>query len=942
MKRSIRFGLLILAALLLFALAALPLSAEQNDGADVVSFQTLKESDYRNGGISAVFFVNRNRVSALENAGYRVVYGSVVAFDAQNGAVRDLAIAGSYNEGYAATLPNARAVTVYATGGKSYASNKHIELSRSNFSTTVIMNDLGEKYCNANIFFAGFTVIVSPDGTENIWYDYVENDVTARCGGSVSMHEFANYLVNEYSENSVKAYCYAQNSSLRTVLTACGTTCRTVEAPIAVREKTNEVTLAKSIIASYVRLARTEYVKPEYADYTTSVISQFSTSSSAKNDVPNAANFSWSAVESGNCSYYFTISEKEDFSSETQTYSTRESSYSLYNLKTGTTYYWKVTAYTTDGYTYETPVSVMRTADGVRWIYVDGVRNVRDIGGWTGLKQGRIYRGSELNLVGTHGLQITDAGRDVMEIQLGIKTDLDFRAATENGTDESPIGSSVAWVNYPIGNFTSLYSSQTMHEVIKFFASYENYPIYMHCWGGADRTGTIAFMIEGLCGVSEEDLAIDLELTSFASFGNRYRYDNGNYLYGSLAQRMLSYGGNTLQEKFENCARLTMGLSEAQISNIQAINTQDGAVFRFAEGENGDVFFDSVESDSFSLAFYMRESKSVASLCISGVEIPFTFDAASSTLTVSEEALRANNIVSGIGVITFDDGAFLRFRLSTDLHEEVGNAILRGAYESMFVGGTVTRAGDMITAMGDFRIPSSAVSALSGVGYEKVTVTLSSKNASDKVYIVYYDANGKEISRSEAVTNGEISLSLTQGGDIRFLYGDAAELSFASFAFVKTGSAWIENIANGSYRNFFPVGEVDNSSGEPMLVISSKTAAEAVVGKFTVPKLNVQRAVKAGFTHIRFKVSVTFPTAVKGCCLSVVSGDTRLELTEEDLKSTGNTVTAYISLALTEGNVITFTTQTCRVVNGEVDLSSAQNVNTAQTVISEVSFFSAR
>ena len=32
----------------------------------------------------------------------------------------------------------------------------------------------------------------------------------------------------------------------------------------------------------------------------------------------------------------------------------------------------------------------------VKWIDVDGVRNVRDIGGWTGLRTGRVFRGTEL------------------------------------------------------------------------------------------------------------------------------------------------------------------------------------------------------------------------------------------------------------------------------------------------------------------------------------------------------------------------------------------------------------------------------------------------------------------------------------------------------------------------------------------------------------------
>ncbi len=49
----------------------------------------------------------------------------------------------------------------------------------------------------------------------------------------------------------------------------------------------------------------------------------------------------------------------------------------------------------------------------VRWIDVDGVRNVRDIGGWTGLREGRVFRGTELGDVmekdgNSHGYDLTE------------------------------------------------------------------------------------------------------------------------------------------------------------------------------------------------------------------------------------------------------------------------------------------------------------------------------------------------------------------------------------------------------------------------------------------------------------------------------------------------------------------------------------------------------
>ena len=44
----------------------------------------------------------------------------------------------------------------------------------------------------------------------------------------------------------------------------------------------------------------------------------------------------------------------------------------------------------------------------------------------------------------------------------------------------------------------------------------EGKPVYFHCIYGADRTGTLAFLLESLLGVGENELAKDYELTSFS------------------------------------------------------------------------------------------------------------------------------------------------------------------------------------------------------------------------------------------------------------------------------------------------------------------------------------------------------------------------------------------------------------------------------------------
>ena len=342
----------------------------------------------------------------------------------------------------------------------------------------------------------------------------------------------------------------------------------------------NEYVLAQGAVINYVNNGRALYPTETYQDYTTSIITDYVTSASDYYDRPLPATLRWDAID-GASSYTLTISTSESFDADSTVIyeNLTETVLDVYNLFIDTSYWWKVETDTNES----SEVKQFKTADTVRWIYVDGIRNVRDLGGWNGLKQGLVFRGSEMNAVDNHNLALTEDGKKVLHDDLEIKTDLDFRQASETGTGnitESPIGSDVSWKNISIGNFTAIFNEDAKEQfksIMELFADTDNYPIYMHCWGGADRTGTIAFLLEGLCGVSEEDLSIDFELTSFASFGNRYRYDNGAYLYASMLARIKAYEGDTLQEKFENYALQTLGLTVEQVSSIQSILSDSGS-----------------------------------------------------------------------------------------------------------------------------------------------------------------------------------------------------------------------------------------------------------------------------------------------------------------------------------------------------------------------------
>ena len=127
--------------------------------------------------------------------------------------------------------------------------------------------------------------------------------------------------------------------------------------------------------------------------------------------------------------------------------------------------------------------------------------------------------------------------------------------------------------------------------MFKYLSDASNYPIYTHCQGGADRTGTYAFLLNGLLGVSYEDLTRDFELTSFAgtkrwrgegkggSFGpndTSYKTETGQTIaWGVLYNEMMQYGTEngctTLQQSIEHWFINYIGIPKSQIDSFKSI-----------------------------------------------------------------------------------------------------------------------------------------------------------------------------------------------------------------------------------------------------------------------------------------------------------------------------------------------------------------------------------
>lgn len=183
-----------------------------------------------------------------------------------------------------------------------------------------------------------------------------------------------------------------------------------------------------------------------------------------------------------------------------------------------------------------------QTSGQVRMIALEKGFNIRDLGGWKGLngctvRYGLLYRGGSLGGTDKDGNRSDITAADKAELQrLGIGAQLDLRAATNQGkyTGEGSLHSYSAGqaplASMDFNNTMTDYGAYNEDASVVSDVAWIIYelrrgrPVYFNCRQGADRTGTIAFVIEGLLGCYEQPntaaggnaLAIDYELTGFS------------------------------------------------------------------------------------------------------------------------------------------------------------------------------------------------------------------------------------------------------------------------------------------------------------------------------------------------------------------------------------------------------------------------------------------
>ena len=344
----------------------------------------------------------------------------------------------------------------------------------------------------------------------------------------------------------------------------------------------------------------------------------------------------------GSVRYTVYLADNENFDNATSyVISGLRKEINVYNLMPSTTYYWKVegdkTGDTSDASSFTTENI------SVRLIYAEGTSNVRDIGGWSAgvssVNYGKIYRGNQLNGYGNWGdNKLTEEGLKTFKDDLKVRTEIDLRTQNKDDANQTTnyVDASYPYYKCTIGQYTDIFETSvwnalpndgntkpdskenkndarrlgyatgnavrnenamrlSLKTIFSVLADESNYPVFIHCNAGADRTGTVAFLINGLLGVGEEDLIRDFELTSFSKVsGLRYRSDitDGTFAeigvmkndydnfvaFGALINAIKSnYGaeGKPLSYAVENFLTGYVGVSREEIESIKRIMLSD-------------------------------------------------------------------------------------------------------------------------------------------------------------------------------------------------------------------------------------------------------------------------------------------------------------------------------------------------------------------------------
>lgn len=210
---------------------------------------------------------------------------------------------------------------------------------------------------------------------------------------------------------------------------------------------------------------------------------------------------------------------------------------------------------------------LMPNGGALRMIKCPRAVNVRDLGGWTcdggTVRYGMLFRGGKL----------TKADREVILDQLGVLHELDLRGRDEAAREPSVLKDAIDYTVFDRCAWYSLTDTALWRQMLRvvFDCVNRGSPLYFHCAIGADRTGTLACVLEALLGISQSDIDKDYELTCFATgTGNEGLARRRNEAdWRRLIQQINGKTGDTFRDKVVQFV-LELGFSLDEINAFRS------------------------------------------------------------------------------------------------------------------------------------------------------------------------------------------------------------------------------------------------------------------------------------------------------------------------------------------------------------------------------------
>ena len=404
------------------------------------------------------------------------------------------------------------------------------------------------------------------------------------------------------------------------------------------------------------------------------------------------------------------------------------SNYKPIGVTAGSETYYNETPNVKTPFANSSKAGTLKPLDSLRWIRTTAratAWNVRDLGGWAcdggTVKYGLLIRGGKLSA----------ADRAVLVGELGIQHDLDLRGREGGGADdepemtESPLGNDVWYTRtqqYAWYALTPVATWQTYLRCVIDAVTHRE-PVYFHCTAGADRTGTLACVLEGILGMSQSDIDKDYELTTFYSGSGsdataRRRNESD---WKGLLNAINAVSGKTFRDKCVRFAVGTCGMSMADINAFRAAMI-DGTpetlhwYQTITKNLTGCTISNSASQveygEAYTATIAAESGKTITSVVIKmkGVDITST------AYTAGSGAINIANVTGAVtitAVAIMPSVTYTITRILTNVaSSNTANSIAEGAsYNTTLTPtGTYKKLGDISVTMGGADISSSAVS----------------------------------------------------------------------------------------------------------------------------------------------------------------------------------------------------------------------------------------